>query len=255
MLNKLTTKKYWKQVWKGASLPITEKPGLDIQRILHRKLPKSDRISLVEIGCAPGKWMAYFHQQFDYLVSGIEYEEEAAALTEINMKMQGIPAEVLEADFFDFEIMSNKYDIVFSSGFVEHFDDLRCSVGKICSLAKRYVVTIVPNCYGVNGWISKTVRPRVFNGHMQIDKHMLRRVHEDCGLKTLFCDYTNGLQFIKPAAYNEFFAKHKLIALAINIPFGCFNFVSKIVGDSLHWYPRTKLLSNTIMYLGVKLVA
>lgn len=252
MPNELTTKEYWKQFWNEVSLPVTAKPGADIKKILHKMLPKSDKISLVEIGCAPGGWMVYFNRQFDYVVSGIEYEEEAAVATKKNMELQGIQADVLNADFFNFDIVPNKYDIVYSGGFIEHFDDIHHTVERICSLAKKYVITMVPNCYSVNGFISKTIRPDVFAGHKQIDKQLLRRVHEECGLKTMFCDYVSGLQFIKVAAHNDFFDKHKLLATAINIPFGCFNLLSRIISNITHLHPRTKLLSKGVIYIGKK---
>ncbi len=81
MDDRLTTKKYWSQFWHGISLPIITRPSPDIQKVLDNILPKSKDISLVEIGCAPGGMMAYFYRHFGYSVAGIEYVDDAVALT------------------------------------------------------------------------------------------------------------------------------------------------------------------------------
>jgi len=213
MVTELTTKEYWRRFWEGISLPVIEKPKGDIHKILCNILPKSNKVSFIEIGCAPGGWMAYFNKYFGYSVSGIEYVEDAVATTQHNMEIQGIHADVLNLDFLEAEITAASYDVVFSGGSIEHFEDLSGTISKISILAKQYVVTIVPNLYGVNGFISKVIRPKVFYSHKRIDKNLLRRLHEESGLNTLFCDYAGGLQFIMPAAKTDFFDKNKRFAL------------------------------------------
>jgi SAM-dependent methyltransferase len=209
-------------------------------------------MSLIEIGCAPGGWMAYFNKNFGYSVSGIEYVEEGAIATQHNMEIQAIQANILNLDFFETHISSCSYDVVFSAGFIEHFEDLDAVVKKVSIVAKQYVVTIIPNLYGMNGAISRIIRPTVFYGHKRITKKMLRCPHEEAGLDTLFCNYTCGLQFIRPAGYNAFFDKHRVFANTINVPFGIFNLISKTFSKCVNVYPRTRILSNTLMYIGKK---
>lgn len=196
--------------------------------------------------------MAYFNKYFGYSVSGIEYVEDAVATTQHNMEIQGIHADVLNLDFLEAEITAASYDVVFSGGFIEHFEDLSGTISKISILAKQYVVTLVPNLYGVNGFISKVIRPKVFYSHKRIDENLLRRLHEESGLNTLFCDYAGGLQFIMPAAKTDFFDKNKRFAKIINLPFRVFNHISRTFSKYANVYPRTKFLSNSLMYIGEK---
>lgn len=253
MSNPLTTKEYWDPIWKGTSLPIIASPGNDIGKKLEDILPKSDKISFLEVGCSPGGWMAYFSERFAYSVNGIEYIKEAADIAKQNLELQKIQATVLNLDFLEAEIPPASYDVVFSGGFIEHFEDLKWVVGKICLLAKQYVITLVPNLYGLNGFIGKVTTPKVFSVHKRIDVNLLRRLHEDAGLDTVFCNYVCGIELIMPADTTRgFFSKNRELAYVINLPFRILNYISRKFSIYSNIYPRTKYLSSTLMYIGAR---
>ncbi len=252
--NRLTNKDKWEKVWAGIKLPHIQTPDYDLQTKLKTFLPriKTASYSLIEIGCAPGGWMAYFNNHFGYRVSGIEYAENAAGATKQNMEMLEIDADIIVDDFFSFDSNQNNYDVVFSAGFIEHFQDLALVMEKICALSNRFVVTIVPNCYGVNAFISKTIRPKVWAEHTPINVNMLDRLHTSCGIRTLFCDYVGGARLIMPGVHNDYFAKHKYCSRAVNLPVQVFNHLSENIGRFFHFIPRTRLLSASILYIGCK---
>lgn len=252
MDNTLTTKDKWEAVWVGVKLPTVTKPVYDIQKQLESYLPRTGARSLIEIGCAPGGWMAYFNKHFGYSVSGLEYAEAAAEATKKNMAMLAIDAEVLVQDFFTFDYDRNKYDIVFSAGFIEHFRNVSSVVQRICALSRQYVVTIIPNVYGINGFISKTIRSKVYAEHNHIDVSTLDLVHRNCGMETLFCDYIGGVRFIMPGAHTAFFNKHKYCARTVNAPARACNRLSMEIGKLLCCTPRLRLLSDSLMYVGRK---
>jgi len=130
--------------------------------------------------CA-GKMDGVFHLTIEYSVAGIEAAREAAALTCRNLEMQKIPAEIRREDFFLSEFEPESYDIVFSAGFIEHFRDLPPVVGRIRPIARRYVVTMAPNLFGLNGMISRKIRPAVYADHTPIDSSLLEKLHRDPG--------------------------------------------------------------------------
>jgi len=248
---RLTTKEHWEEAWARTKLPVTAAPLRDTQQILARCLPPSSELALLEVGCAPGGWMAYFHKTFGYRVAGIEYAEGAAQLTRKNLQLQGIPAEVIVGDFLELALSGASYDIVFSAGFIEHFQDLQGLVAKMCSMARQYVVASVPCFCGINWVIRKVMRPGIFRTHNVIDRGLMRRVHENCGLTTLFCNYVDGLQFTPPAADGrEFFEKHLRLSRAINIPFLGFNRISRTLSRWTGVFPKTVLLAGAVMYVG-----
>lgn len=250
--NSLTTKDKWEAVWAGAAIPAIQKPVRDLHMQLNKYLPHTGMHSLIEIGCAPGGWLAYFNKCFGYRVAGIEYAELAGETTKVNMKMLKIDASIFIQDFFSFDCINNKYDIVFSGGFIEHFKDMSLVMERICELSHRYVVTIVPNVFGINGWISKTLRPKIYAEHNLIDLPMLNRLHTNCGMQTLFCDYVGGIRLIDLVKGNGFLEKHKYCALTANLPTYIFNRLSEKIGALLHYIPRSKLFSDSLLYIGKK---
>ena len=253
MDNALTNRDKWRDVWAGVKLPAVAKPKRDIIRQLEKYLPHGKKYSMIEIGCAPGGWLAYFNNNFGYKVAGVEYVETAAAITNKNMNMLAINANVLVQDFFALDCVNNKYDIVFSAGFIEHFSDLSPVMEKICMLSQKYVVTIVPNVFGINGFISKKLRPKVYAEHKPIDLNMLNIIHTRYGLKTLFCNYVGGAQLIVLASRNNlFFNKHRYITHALNIPIHIFNLLSQAIQKISGYTPRSKIVSQSLMYIGIK---
>jgi len=112
------------------------------------------------------------------------------------------------------------YDVVFSSGFIEHFSNTAEVVEKLTNLVSSsgYIVTIVPNLYGINGFISKTFRPRVYYGHVRIALDKLKSMHEDCGTITLFADYVEGMHIIRPIEKNFFSKMFPNISKGLNLP-------------------------------------
>jgi len=252
MTNALASKDKWESVWDGVKLPTIKKPVYDIDQKLKLHLPNATKNSLIEIGCAPGQWMAYFNKNFGYHVSGVEYAEVAAATTMMNMKIQGIDADVRVGDFFTYDFSEEQYDVVFSGGFIEHFRELGSVVERICGLSRRYVITIVPNLYGVNGAIAKYVVPKVYAEHNPIDVHLLEDLHSRCGLETMFCDYVGGVRFITPLRHYAFFKKHNYLRLALTGPVTVFNRLSLGLSKFLRRTPRLRLFSSSLMYIGIK---
>lgn len=250
MVKRLTTKVYWEAAWKDSRLPVLAKPFPDLERVLESHLPKGTKLQFVEIGCAPGGWMAYFHKHLGYVVSGIEYADNAAELTRKNLEMQQVSGVVLTEDFFEFEAFDSTYEVVFSDGFIEHFDELDFVVGKICSLTRSYVVTLVPNLFGVGGLISRTFRPCVYRAHKRIDRCLFRRLHEEANMETLFCDYVGGIVLTLPAAKNAFFEKRKALSYIINLPFRVLNLVFRKLNNWFGFAPKTRCFSPTLMYIG-----
>lgn len=248
MGERLTTQGYWADHWAGRRLPELTVPRRDIHQVLAAHLPVSADLSLFEVGCALGGWMAYFHRQFHYKVGGIEYVEPAAQATRRNMEMLNVPATVEVGDFFQLD-RPRSSDIVYSAGFIEHFEDLDGVVRRICSMARKYVVTLVPNFVGLLGLTNRLFNRPLYDAHRRIDATMLRNLHEKAGVTTLFCDYLGGIHF-EPLAIGPIFARHQKLARILNFPFRAANRVMRLMNDKAGFAPRTRLLTPAILYVG-----
>lgn len=252
MSGRLTTKGKWEDIWATTRIPHIHKPNNDTKRQLETYLPKNNSLSFLEVGCAPGGWMAYFAKQFGFQVAGIEYAENAADITRHNLAMQGLPAVVITADFFSHKLDNRRYDVVFSSGFIEHFQDLESVIGRHCLMTKQYLVIKVPNLFGINGLISKSIRPKVYAEHKLIGREDMIRIVTKQGLLILFCDYIGGIRFIMPAAHRPLFIKCPLLSKVINTPVLLFNKISNNINDCFGSTPRWRVCSQDLLLIAEK---
>jgi len=77
----------------------------------------------LEIGCAGGIYLAHFVKKYGYQPFGIDYSDTIET-TNITFRHNGLEQPTLiKADFFSWR-PRDKFDLVCSVGFVEHFEDL-----------------------------------------------------------------------------------------------------------------------------------
>src|ERR1700730_3165409 len=127
----LTDTAFWENYWGRFSLPDAIDENRSFDRGLAsglRKLLGDSKGEVLEIGCAPGRWLAFLSREFNLGVSGIEYTTDGAAATRRNLELLGVKnADIREADFLT-ATPSPKYDVVVSFGFVEHFTDVEAVI-------------------------------------------------------------------------------------------------------------------------------
>lgn len=247
--------KYWEVAWSKVTLPCSIKPDMirDLHNIFKKYLPFGTEMKFIEIGCAPGGWLSYFHKSFGYKVTGIDYAKDAVEITKRNMKIQNIKADIFYKDFFDYK-PKDKFDIAFSGGFIEHFLDTELVVEKLADLVKKggYIVTIIPNLYGVGGIFSKIFRPKVYRGHVKFDKSKFKQFHERCKFNTLYCDYYGGINVGVPIDKNWVAMNLPLVRCVLNLPFTIFNKLIAYFSSKFMFYPRNSAFSPSLVYIGRK---
>jgi glycosyltransferase involved in cell wall biosynthesis/SAM-dependent methyltransferase len=152
----LATKAFWEDTYLAdgaiSSRPSTSSPfERSLMQALEKHAPAERGSRLLDIGCAPGKWMAFYAERFASSVEGIEYTERGAALTEAALGACGVNAVVHRADFWDFEADAS-YDLVLSLGFIEHWNDVEAAFARHVALTKPggRIVVGMPNYQGVN---------------------------------------------------------------------------------------------------------
>lgn len=251
-------KEKWEQFWDGVKLPQISTPSEDIRQQLVSVLsPAGTGLSFIEIGCAPGAWMAYFNRQFGYQVSGVEYAEAAASATRENCRILGVQSEIIVQDFLTWDYGHRRFDIVFSAGFIEHFTEPDQVMKRICDLSSRYVVTLVPNLLGFNGWIRKATSPERYAEHTVINPAVLEGLHQGCGMKTVFCGYAGGLELVPPWAgsrfYYEFLSRNRRLTQLFYSPVILVNRLSSLSGRVLKRTLNGRRSSNYLLYIGERL--
>ena len=185
-------KAYWNNVWASTTGALAyEGPVFEQHPVLRRFLTGTGG-EAIEVGCVPGTWLLYVNKEYGYRVSGVDYSEHLPAVA-ATLRHNGIEDfELFHDDLFRFE-PGKRYDLVFSSGFVEHFDDHELVVRRHADLAKPggLVVIMVPNLTHLHRWLCGWFHPEILRVHRfpLMRQAVLRASLERAGLEVLHCAY------------------------------------------------------------------
>jgi SAM-dependent methyltransferase len=196
----LADQRFWEEeyIWSDVEPPVRPDPELEFDRALMdafvRQAPLAAGATVLEIGCAPAKWLVYLAERFAAEVSGVEYSPKGATISRENLAACGIEGEIHEADFFAFA--TEPVDMVLSLGFIEHFEDLRDVFARHVRLVApggRLVVG-VPNFTGWNGLLQRMGDSPYLALHNRqaMDPAMLRRLAAEHGLAEEFLGHLGG---------------------------------------------------------------
>ncbi len=193
---KLTEEKTWSDVWESHSLPQVFKTDYNpyyvevMDKFFHKYLPEDNNFEFLELGCAPGRWMHYFHDEFGYKVSGIDYSKIGVEATRENMRLLNTPANVFEGDVLNFQ-SGKKYDMVFSIGLIEHFDPPKEIIQKHFDLLNErgYLIIGVPNLSSpFYRFLQFLINKELLKEHVIITKKDFEKI-KTAGFETIYCNY------------------------------------------------------------------
>jgi len=172
-----TTREHWESTHAVAPRMRLPSPLLvstrDIQQLLRKHINPGMRV--LEIGCAPGKQLAYVSKVLGAKVSGIDYSTVGVRYTNELFSALGIAGDIRCEDMFNSNFPSNSFDVVYSIGVVEHFDDPRHLIEIhtefICQGGTALIA--IPNYGGIYGRLQSHFDPENLSIHnidmMQVD--------------------------------------------------------------------------------------
>ena len=169
----LTDADYWDAVWANVRLPRT----IDTRRYFgwrwdqwfSRHLQSRQGQRVLEVGCAPGSWLIYFHERWDLSPVGVDFSPRGVTVTRRNFAITSTPGHVHQADFF--EAPKDQFDVVWSAGVVEHFPDLDVPMRRLWELTKPggLLLTEVPNfCSPIYAQLQRWASSEILSRHHQI---------------------------------------------------------------------------------------
>jgi 2-polyprenyl-3-methyl-5-hydroxy-6-metoxy-1,4-benzoquinol methylase len=154
-VNELTTVGHWDDVWAGKVRMRLPSPWVvstrNLQRLLRPLVRPGDRV--LEIGCAPGKMLAWVAAELGANVSGLDYSEKGLATARTLFSALGLHADFRCEDLRATTYPEASFDVVFSVGVIEHFDDPRDVVHDHLRLLAPggTALMTVPNYRGIYG--------------------------------------------------------------------------------------------------------
>lgn len=166
----LTEVKFWDEYWANCRLPNTVDYSFSFERCLAQALKESlpaMQGEVLEVGCAPGKWLAFMATEFGLKPNGIEYSEAGMSATLRNFQLLGLTSgRIQTGDFFQIR-PDRQFDVVMSFGFIEHFTD----VDEVVALHMQWLkpggtlILGVPNFRGIYYFLQKMLDKEILAKH------------------------------------------------------------------------------------------
>lgn len=151
---------------------------------------------LLELGAGNTAYLPIFRQEFGYRVAGLDYSALGCELARRNLAAAGVEGEIVEADLFEPpEGWRGAFDVVFTMGVAEHFDDTTAVIGAFAQYMapSGRMLTVIPNMHGLNGVATRRLSRELFDRHVALTPEELAYAHERAGLTVLSATYLAGV--------------------------------------------------------------
>jgi len=193
--NTLTDKEFWENYWENKPDLAAPVPKNILFGDTLTKLVRENNIkSSIELGGFPGLYAVFIKKYLgiescllDYFIHKPLFQK----LLQANELKEGA-IEVLETDLFQYS-PSRVYDLVYSFGLIEHFEDPKPVLKKHIEFLseKGFLYITLPNFRGVNGWIQKKLDPSNLAIHNlgTMDPVLLKSYLEEMGMEVLESRY------------------------------------------------------------------
>ncbi len=155
----LTDRKFWLDYWESKKNLIFEVPQHFILTNFLTEIAKKQSIkSALEIGGFPGHYTIYLKKYLQINSSLLDYVIHQKIIDELLLKngLKSGDIGIIEGNLFEFD-SEKKYDLVFSNGLIEHFDDTELVIKKHVELLSEngQLFISLPNFRGINGWFQQ----------------------------------------------------------------------------------------------------
>lgn len=193
----LTNKDYWRPYWRKKRK--TQYPtGLpwfdDCLSFQDKHLPPTKGRSLLEVGCAASRWLPVYVSHYGYEVFGIDYDRQGCDLAIEILEKYRQQGQIYCGEFFNYASTNkDRFDIITSFGFIEHFkDNLAVESMYKCLKPDGVVVATVPNFQGFQGFIFQLMEDWQ-STHVLYTTESIKNAFEKAGFIDVDVQYAGGL--------------------------------------------------------------
>jgi SAM-dependent methyltransferase len=204
MSENLTEREYWDHYWQNLTLPVshTLENSSGQSRCILEVIEKVTCIrpprKVLEIGAAPGGFLAYFARRYGSEIHALEYSETGCRVIEENYRLLGYPVHVHRKDLFTVGDDFPRFDLVYSLGLIEHFAEIEGVIKVHRDLLKPNGILIigVPHFIHVFWPLLNLLAPQVTRGHNRaaLSLENWTAFEKSLGLKTVHKCYLGGFE-------------------------------------------------------------
>jgi SAM-dependent methyltransferase len=191
MQQALTDQSYWDEIWQftgdfaAAPAPRVHEAMTDrfLQAAFAAHLGPGRRF--IEIGAGGSPWPGFVARQLGADGWGIDFSRPGLALAARAAADVRERVRLVDGDLFDrTKLPARSFDLVYSGGFVEHFESPKSVMERFAELLAPggVVVTLVPNLAGLNGALQKLADEETFLRHIVHTPSSLDAAHASVGL-------------------------------------------------------------------------
>jgi 2-polyprenyl-3-methyl-5-hydroxy-6-metoxy-1,4-benzoquinol methylase len=122
---------------------------------------------VLEVGCAPGKFLLWCALAKQARACGVEYAENSHRATVELFKAANAEADIRREDFMQTTFEPGSFDVVYSFGVIEHFDDPRPMVKKHVDMLRPggTAIITVPHFGAGYGWLAQRMDRKNYEIH------------------------------------------------------------------------------------------
>ncbi len=197
-LDNYTNKIFWDKYFdKHSHKPSRVEDSL-FSDIFNKYLEPDPNKSVLEIGCANSSFLCYLAKKFGYKAYGIDYSDAITRTADL-FKFNGLPDPILyKEDFFSWQ-PGQKFDLVCSFGFIEHFEDINLVVAKHSELVApegKLLITLPHFAHGqyLLHWLIDRDNLKKHNAKI-MNLSSIRNAIEKTSLKIEFLSYYKTFGF------------------------------------------------------------
>jgi SAM-dependent methyltransferase len=197
----LASQEFWdEEYYRGITIPARPDADFPFERCLARTLeelaPVGPGTRVLEVGCAPAKWLLWYAERFQANVTGLESSPKGVQLSRENLAAGGVDGAIVEADLFSDELGLGTFDLVISVGVIEHFDDVAHAFARHAAFVGEggRLVIGMPNFRGLIGFLQKIADRDYLRMHNTeaMRPQLYRGLADDCGMSLENTRYIDG---------------------------------------------------------------
>lgn len=157
MKNIENVKDSFERLWEDVEKPsyiglVLLKSAENISMKLIKKYCKKDS-KIMDVGCGTGRTLKILRNKGFYNSVGSDVSENSIKICNVNGFVTN--KDVFLSDIVKNNFKSDQFDMIFSEGLLEHFDDIGPIVKGLCRISSKYVLVIQPNHFSSFKFLEK----------------------------------------------------------------------------------------------------
>jgi SAM-dependent methyltransferase len=258
-MKRLTDITYWEENWWTQKRPerlwLYRDVDFETFRLLREKAGPG-KAEVLELGAGGSRLLPYLGKKLGHRIFGSDFSLEGCLLLRANLALQKVGGNVICEDLFQSSLKSAAFDVVYSSGLIEHFDDTRAAVAEHLRLLKPggRLVLLVPNLEGLQGRIIRRFAPPQWEVHKVFGPAQLAAILADLGVAEVRSGYLGSFS-LRIMRSGEWTAVHawpvwlqNLVSTAMRLGSGALSLGFRLSPRR----PHSRQLSPTFYAAGVK---